>query len=393
MRDSFDLTRFLADWGLTPVEALFFLATAILVLAFVGLILGGRRARAAAAPLSADLVQLADTVDKLSQMQSGMQGSLQQLSDAQISGQTHIMRAVDERLEAVSHRMGDSLSTSATRTAASLAELQTRLQTIDAAQQKIEKLSSEVVSLQDILANKQARGAFGEIQLNDIVVTALPPSAYSFQTTLSNGKRADCVLTLPNPPGSIAVDAKFPLESYAALRAAGNEAERTAAMRSFKVDLLKHVSAIAERYIIPGETADSALLFLPSEAVYAELHANFPDVVKQSYQARVWIVSPTTMMATLNTVRAILKDVNMREQAGAIRRQMSLLFEDVDRLSKRVGNLQRHFSRSEQDIREIVTSAGKIGRRAARIEEVQFGNEDETLPEPASQSHLHLTRT
>ncbi len=393
MRDSFDLTRFLADRGLTPVEALFFLATAILILAFVGLILGGRRARAAAAPLSADIVQLADTVDKLSQMQSGMQGGLQQLSDAQISGQTHIMRAVDERLEAVSHRMGDSLSTSATRTAASLAELQTRLQTIDAAQQKIEKLSSEVVSLQDILANKQARGAFGEIQLNDIVVAALPPSAYSFQTTLSNGKRADCVLTLPNPPGSIAVDAKFPLESYAALRAAGNEAERTAAMRSFKADLLKHVSAIAERYIIPGETADSALLFLPSEAVYAELHANFPDVVKQSYQARVWIVSPTTMMATLNTVRAILKDVNMREQAGAIRRQMSLLFEDVDRLSKRVGNLQRHFSQSEQDIREIVTSAGKIGRRAARIEEVQFGNEDETLPEPASQSHLHLTRT
>jgi len=176
------------------------------------------------------------------------------------------------------------------------------------AQTNIEKLSGDVLSLQDILWNKQTRGAFGEIQLNDIVTKALAPDAYSFQATLSNGKRADCLIHLPNPPGPIVVDAKFPLEAYEAIRAAKTDEQMVVANRAMRTSVRVHIKAISEKYIIEGETADGALMFLPSEAVYAELHANFPDVVREGFDARVWIVSPTTCMATLNTMRAVLKD-------------------------------------------------------------------------------------
>ncbi len=268
--------------------------------------------------------------------------------------------------------MGETLSTSATRTAHSLGELQQRLEAIDKAQTNIEKLSGDVLSLQDILSNKQTRGAFGEIQLNDIVTKALPPDAYSFQTTLSNGKRADCLIRLPNPPGAIVIDAKFPLEPYEALRRAETEAARREAARLFRNAVQHHVKAIADRYIVEGETADSALMFLPSEAVYAELHANFPQVVRESFANRVWIVSPTTMMATLNTMRAILKDARMREQAGAIRRELNLLTRDIARLLDRVDNLDRHFGQAHEDLRKIKISAEKAGNRAERLEVFEF---------------------
>ena len=202
-----------------------------------------------------------------------------------------------------------------------------------------------MLTLQDILSNKQARGAFGEIQLNDIVSKALPPDAYSFQTTLSNGKRADCLIKLPNPPGSIVIDAKFPLEAFEALRAADTDRGKLEASRLFKSAVQRHIRDISEKYIIEGETADSALMFLPSEAVYAELHASFADVVREGFAARVWIVFPTTCMATLNTMRAILKDARMREQAGAIRKELGLLHKDVERLVDRVGNLDKHLNR------------------------------------------------
>jgi len=299
---------------------------------------------------------------------------------------------MEERLEMVSKRMGDTLTTSSSRTAATLAELQTRLQIIDKAQQNIERLSGDVVGLQDILANKQARGAFGEVQLNDIVTQALPPSAYEFQVTLSNRKRADCLVHLPNPPGSIVIDAKFPLESYAALRAAKSEAEKTAAARMFKADVMNHVKAISERYIVPGETAESALMFLPSEAVYAELHANFTEVVQKSYEYRVWIVSPTTLMATLNTVRAVLKDVHIREQAGAIQKEMGRLVDDVNRLVKRVDSLKTHFTQAEKDIQEITISADKVGRRTARITDIEMEDGPEQAEIAAAPAPISLTK-
>ena len=208
-----------------------------------------------------------------------------------------------------------------------------------------------------------------------LVTNALPPSAYAFQATLSNGRRVDCLLHLPNPPGSICIDSKFPLESYQALQAAQNEQEKIEATRRFKADVLKHIKDIAEKYIIPGETAESALMFLPSESIYAELHANFTDVVEKSYRAKVWIVSPTTLMATLNTVRAVLKDARMREEAGRIQKEVLTLLQDVGRLDKRVENLDRHFTQTSKDIRDIQITTGKITKRGEKIEEIQIGDE------------------
>ncbi len=269
-------------------------------------------------------------------------------------------------------KMGQSLMGNAKQTATSLTALQERLATIDKAQENITKLSGDVLSLQDILSNKQTRGAFGEIQLNDIVGKALPKDSYALQYTLSNGKRADCLIHLPNPPGPIVIDSKFPLEAYEMMIASQTEAELKAGIQMFKTSVRKHIKDISEKYILEGETADGALMFLPSEAIYAELHAKFPDLVHEGFTARVWIVSPTTCMATLNTMRAILKDARMREQAGAIRKELSLLHGDVDRLGTRVENLDRHFGQAAKDISDIKISADKAGRRAQRLDRFDF---------------------
>jgi DNA recombination protein RmuC len=320
------------------------------------------------------------TIAQLEASQRELGGRIAQLTEDSRSAQSALAKALDERLDKVSKRVGDSLEQTAEKTHKTMTDLQTRLAVIDEAQKNITKLSTEVVGLQDILSNKQARGSFGEIQLNDLVQTALPPSAYQFQATLSNGRRVDCLIRLPNPPGPIAVDAKFPLESYRLLRAAKDDTERLQASRAFSSDMLKHVKAIAERYIISGETAESALMFLPSEAVYAELHANFADVVEKSFRERVWIVSPTTLMATLNTVRAVLKDAQMREQASVIQREMVALIDDVARLDDRVLSLRKHFDQANEDIRQVTISAGKITMRAERIEEVQLEDASDEAP-------------
>lgn len=317
-------------------------------------------------------------------------GRLAQMADAQAAAQTQlaerlqaqeraVTKAVNERLGDFSKRVGDRLQESSTRSHTALIDLRERLAVIDKAQKNITELSTQVVGLQDILANKQARGAFGEIQLRDIVESILPPSAYAFQQTLGNGKVADCLLRLPNPPGSIAIDSKFPLESYQALRDARDKIELRTAQRTFAGDVRKHVQDIAEKYILPGETAESALMFLPSEAVYAELHANFRDVVEKSYRARVWIVSPTTLMATLNTVRAILKDVRMREQASVIQVEVQTLLGDVERLDERAGKLQRHFDQAGEDLRQIRISTDKVVKRGERIVELE-------IEEPAAET-------
>ena len=286
---------------------------------------------------------------------------------------------MDEKLLAVTKSVGDGLQQNTVKTNETLTDLRERLAKIDAAQQKISSLSEQVVSLQEVLSNKQARGAFGEIQLNDLVTTILPPNAYEFQVVLSNTKRADCVLKLPNPPGTIVIDAKFPLESYQALRAAQNERDKLEADRFFRASVLKHIKDISEKYIIPGETAESALMFLPSESIYAELHANFTEVVEVSYRSKVWIVSPTTLMATLNTIRAILKDAKMREQAGVIQKEVGILIDDIVRLDSRIDSLGRHFKQANEDIDNIKVSSGKIGRRIQKIEDIQLGESPVSL--------------
>ena len=311
-------------------------------------------------------------VQVLSDGQQQLFGGLTSVTEAQAQSQANMLKLMEQRLQNVTEMMNRNLTTSAKTTAASLGELQQRLKTIDKAQENITKLSGDVLSLQDILSNKQTRGAFGEIQLHDIVSKALPSDSYSLQHTLSNGKRADCLIYLPNPPGPIVIDSKFPLEAYEALRCAKSDYELNDAARLMRTAVRTHIKAISEKYIIEGETADGALMFLPSEAVYAELHANFSELVREGFNARVWIVSPTTCMATLNTMRAILKDARMREQAGAIRKELALLYTDVDRLGTRVENLDRHFGMAAKDIAEIKISADKAGRRAQRLDNFDF---------------------
>ena len=313
-----------------------------------------------------------DKIQKLSEGQERLTGGLQTVSEAQAKAQLSMINMMEERLAKVQLQMNENLSHSSRRTAQSLGDLQQRLSTIDKAQEKITKLSGDVLSLQDILSNKQTRGAFGEIQLTDIVSKALPSDGFELQATLSTGKRADCLIKLPNPPGPIVIDSKFPLEAYEALRNASSETETSSAVRLFRTSVRKHIKDISEKYIVEGETADGAILFLPSEAVYAELHANFSELVREGFSARVWIVSPTTCMATLNTMRAILKDARMREQAGAIRNELTLLYQDVDRLGLRVESLDRHFNQDAKDISDIKISADKAGRRAKRLDNFDF---------------------
>ncbi|EDM70585.1 dihydroxy-acid dehydratase [Roseobacter sp. AzwK-3b] len=329
-------------------------------------------------PLAQQVGQLGQNVQMLSQGQQQLAGGLNHVSEAQAAAQSHLLQLMEKRLSDVSGQMAENLQGSARRTAQSLGDLQQRLMAIDKAQENITKLSGDVLSLQDILSNKQTRGAFGEIQLHDIVTKALPSDSYTLQATLSNGRRADCLIHLPNPPGPICIDSKFPLEAYEALRRAKTDWEVNEAAKFLRVSVRKHLRDIAEKYILDGETADGALMFLPSEAVYAELHANFPELVREGFDKRVWIVSPTTCMATLNTMRAILKDARMREQAGAIRRELGLLFGDVERLGTRVENLDRHFSQAAKDISEIKISADKAGRRARHLDNFDF---EELAPE------------
>jgi DNA recombination protein RmuC len=325
-----------------------------------------------AEPLAQQLGALGQRVQALGEGQERLAGGLHHVSEAQAQAQTSMLQLMEQRLALVQQQMNENLHGSARRTAQSLGDLQQRLSAIDKAQDNITKLSGDVLSLQDILSNKQTRGAYGEIQLNDIVTKALPSDSYTLQATLSNGNRPDCLIHLPNPPGHIVIDSKFPLESYEALRKAKTDRELNEAAKFLRSSIKKHIKDISSKYIIEGETADGALMFLPSEAVYAELHANFPELVRDGFAARVWIVSPTTCMATLNTMRAILKDARMREQAGAIRRELGLLFQDVERLGTRVENLDRHFGQAAKDLSEIKISSDKAGRRARRLDNFDF---------------------
>ncbi|MFV0492895.1 MAG: DNA recombination protein RmuC [Pseudorhodobacter sp.] len=361
--------------------ALLMAGAALVALIFLILILRavGRAARATE-PLAREIVGLGQRVQNLSNGQERLAGGLAHVSDAQVQSQTAMLKLMEQRLTEVQRGMAESLQGSSTRTARSLGELQQRLETIDRAQANIEKLSGNVLSLQDILSNKQTRGAFGEIQLNDIVRKALPSDSYTMQATLSNGRRADCLIHLPKPPGAIVIDSKFPLEAYEALRRAETQSELAEASRAMRSSVKAHIRAIAERYIIEGETADGALMFLPSEAVYAELHANFPELVRDGFEARVWIVSPTTCMATLNTMRAVLKDARMREQAGAIRSMLRLLHRDVELVAERVDKLNTHFNQARGDLDGIGKAAERAGKRAAKLDNFDF---EELSPEPS----------
>lgn len=325
----------------------------------------------------AEAAEMAIRLSQMTEAQAAQQAQLAQTLQAQ---ERALAKAVDDRMQLLSGKIDATLEKTSTHQKTTLDALQERLVRIDAAQKSLTDLSSQVVGLQEILSNKQARGAFGEVQLQDLVESAMPPGSYTFQATLKDGKRADCLLDLPNPPGPIVVDAKFPLEAWRALQAAKSDTEKKEAERAFRRDVALHVKAIAEKYIVPGETADAALMFLPSEAVYAELHAHFGDTVDAAHRAKVFIVSPTTLWALLNTMRAVMKDVRMKEAAGIIQTEVLTMLKDVDRLDARVDHLEKHFQLAEKDIKDIRTSANKVKSRGDKIHDIQLDDGTETSP-------------
>jgi DNA recombination protein RmuC len=311
--------------------------------------------------------------DALSRTQSELEGRLRTLSDASHAQHAALRNNLDERLEVVSRRMSASLSETTERTHLNLKTLHERLAVIQSAQASIQTLTTEVTSLQALLSNKQKRGAFGEIQMQDLVKTFMPPSAYGFQETLSSGVRVDCLIKLPNPPGPVAVDAKFPLESWRRYSEADDPAVREAAGKALAVDILKHVNDIAAKYLIAGETADTALLFLPAESVYATLHSDFPDVVDKAFRKRVMIVSPTTFMATLHTMRAVMKDAQLREQAGEVQKLVGWLKDDVRLIGDRMDKLQKHHHDAGRLMEGVQTAVNRATGRAERMERIELG--------------------
>lgn len=379
-----------------PVAILF--AAAILVLALLlrrtppdpmlGQILGRVEAMAAAQERQGERVaalegDIADRVNAVVLDQTRVLNDAVKEQVARISAQE---TALAERMAAAEKSLGEAIKAQNVSLSAALAgqtekvtqslgatatEIRERLAVIDAARGNIEALGSQVGTLSAILGNKQARGAFGEAQMEQIIADRLPADAFALQATLSNGKRADCLIHLPNPPGPIAIDSKFPLESWLALREAPDDAARAAALKRFGTDVQKHVKDVAERYVIPGETAEGALIFVPSEAIYAELHTSLVAVVSEATRRGVYIVSPTTLWAVLGTMRALLRDVRLRQEAGRIRQELDRLMADVGRLDDRVTSLRRHFVQAEKDIGMIETSSAAIKRGGQRLSELE----------------------
>jgi DNA recombination protein RmuC len=290
-------------------------------------------------------------------------------------------RTLAEALASQNEKLLRTLNEQARADMEASAAIQERLAVIDAARGNIEALGTQVGHLSAILGNKQTRGAFGEAQLEQIVQDRLPPDAFAFQATLGNGRRADCLIRLPHPPGPVAVDSKFPLESWLALRDAPDDAARVVALRGFRTDVLKHVRDVAERYIIPDETADGAIVFVPSEAIYADLHAALPDVVSEAHRRSVYIVSPTTLWAVLASMRALMRDVRMRTEARKIQAEVQGLVKDVGLLEQRVDKLKRHFEQAQGDIEDIERSTRAIKRHGEKIEAVEV-TDAPALPAP-----------
>lgn len=310
-------------------------------------------------------------------LQRGLTAASLQLS----RGMQALTQSVDGRLDTLSGQVNQRLDEGFRKTNETFASVMARLATIDEAQKKIDGLTTNVVSLQELLGDKRARGAFGEVQLEALVQNALPPDAYAFQAVLPNNTRVDCLLTLPAPTGKVAVDAKFPLENYHRMfDTEAAELDRRAAQQAFRADVKRHVDAIASKYILPGTTSDGAVMFLPAEAVFAELHAYHPEVVAYAQGRRVWIVSPTTLMAVLNTARAVLKDVETRKQIHVIQDALGKLAKDFRRFDERMAALARHIEQASRDVQDVHTSSRKITAHFRKIESVQLEEDDADTP-------------
>lgn len=345
----------------------------ILLLTLTGITIANSRRR------SEEASARSETTRSIEAEIAALKGSLNTLAEVTVTRQSEVSRNLHERLDTVSQNLGQNLTENSKKTTDSLAQLQERLAVIDTAQQNITDLSSKVVSLQDVLSNKQSRGAFGQGRMENIIQDALPRNSYTFQATLSNGKRPDCLIHLPNDGAAIAIDAKFPLEGFEAFRAAQNDADRKEAARQVRTHVGRHIEDIAAKYFISGETQDSAIMFIPSESIYADLNEFFPDLVQKAYRSRIIISAPNMLMLAVQTIQSIMKDVQMREAAGLIKQEVSYLMEDMQRLRERVLNLQKHFGQANKDMEQISTSSEKILSRGTRIEALDF---NESKPEP-----------
>ncbi|MCC6947444.1 MAG: DNA recombination protein RmuC [Bradyrhizobiaceae bacterium] len=379
-----EILFFLGTRPVTIAEASLALALAALVLLVavaIALWRTGRRRALEADEQAGRAEALEDRVAELIRAQSETSGRMQTLAEILGGRQAELARVVTERLDSVSHRLGEGMNNAARTTHESLSQLHERLAVVDAAQARLAELSSHMVTLKDVLANKQARGAFGQGRMEAIVADGLPKDAYAFQFTLSNGRRPDCAIFLPGDARPLLVDAKFPLEAITAFREAKGDEARKAAMQRLRQDIAKHVSDIEERYFIPGETQDMALMFVPSESVYAELHEHFDDVVQKAFRARVLLVSPSLLMLAIQVMQAIVKDARMHEQAELIRTEVGRLMEDVTRLRDRALNLQKHFAQASDDVGQVLISADKVAKRGAKIEALEL-EEDSDAPAP-----------
>ena len=364
------LNSVILQFGTQPVTVLDLVIFAALTLLVLTLILAWRAQ-------SGRRTERLESIQRTSEMEyrlAEMAGVLQNFSAQSQSQQVHLQRTIDERLDQVGQRVGQGLNDQSQRTAFSLNQLNERLAVIDAAQNNLANLSGEMLSLKDILSNKQTRGAFGQGRMEAIISDGLHSRAYSFQATLSNGLRPDCLISLPDSRLKLVIDAKFPLEAYNAMREATDESLRKIAETRLKSDVLKHVKDIADKYQISGETHETAIMFVPSESVYAELNEKFEDVVQKAHRHRIILASPNVLMLLVQTMQAIVKDAAMREQAHVIQAEVIKLLTDVTRMKDRLGNLRKHFGQANSDIDELETSMNKVNRTVDKIENIELSD-------------------
>ncbi|MBY3062321.1 DNA recombination protein RmuC [Rhizobium laguerreae] len=324
---------------------------------------------------------------ELLKIQAEMQGRIAAMTEVFGARQSELNQTISQRLDGMSQRVSSTITEQTKSTHENLQRLQERLAVIDAAQNNIQTLAKDVVGLQAILSNKQTRGAFGQSRMETIVADGLPMGAYAFQQTLSNGSRPDCTIRMPNGAPPLVIDAKFPLEAWNAIRDAGSPEAGKIAGQQFRRDMEVHIRDISEKYLIQGETQDTAFLFVPSESIFAEIHENFEPVVQKAHRARIVIVSPSLLMLSIQVIQAVLKDQRMRAQAHLIQGEVAILMDDLSRLDERVRKLQGHFAMAQKDIDMVVTSADKLTKRGARIEALEFeASGGEAKPARASEA-------
>ena len=372
----------IGDWPVHLADALIgFAALTLLLLLTITIVVArsGRRETEFASHQAARADELEDRLNDMLRAQAEASGRVDAMAQALAGRQADMARAVNERLDSVTHRVGQSMEQSTRNTMDSLRVLHERLGIIDNAHKNLTDLTTQVTTLRDVLANKQSRGAFGQARMEAIVQDGMPKGSYEFQHTLSTGKRPDCVVFLPDQR-PLCIDAKFPLEAMTALHDARSDEERKYASQRLRADVMKHVADIAEKYLIAGETQDTALMFVPSESVYAEIHDSFDDLIQKAYRARVVLVSPSLLMLAIQIMQQIHRDTRMRDAADQIRTEVLNLGDDLDRLRERVLKLQKHFSDVNEDVRQILISADKIEKRAGRIEELDFSKEPTEAP-------------